>query len=776
MGLVVFACAYPIARELEMDRDIATMFDPSDPVLIAYQDLQATFGGNAVTMIVYRDAELMSPAGIIRSDRLTEQVLRVEGVRDALSPSRISGLVAKINPTAFLAKLSSETPALLDADDPVASGMDRVFSGYTHSSDHRFAAVVAILDPEHSQATIETLRDLGANFASDFDGTVGEVSLVGEPVLIHDGFSLIERDGAKLAIWTSALLAAVVLISMFDLRFVLLMSVVVFWSVTITRAALVLLAIKLSLVSTILTAITTVVTVAAVLHLGVRFRRSRRHGLSPHDAAVDSLSNLMLPIFWTCATDSVGFAALTWSKILPVQQFGQMIAVAAIAVFVGLAMFAPAAMTLPGTAVGRSIDSGQRWFAIKLRRLCRRIAAVFVSAPRRTLISSAVVAVLAVIMLSRSETETSFLKNFRDRSPVVAAYQSVETNFGGAGVWDIIVTAPADIDNAFLQLVRQLQSDLRRIDVDGEGLTKVLSVADIDSVAAESMLLKLAPVEARLAGMRVALPVFSDALLSPANSSVEAQDRQGVGEKQPHQTRRLRIMLRSREHLGAEQKSKLIDRVEAVVQEHTNSIAWQSAVNDAGNDPIPVDGKVTGYYVIMADLVSQLVRDQWRCFLASGIMVWLLLLTATRSIRLATAALLPNLLPVLIVLALVAIFGGKINMGAAMIAAVSVGLSIDGSVHFLANYQKHRRRGHNARPSAIHAASNIGVPVILATIALVIGFSVLATSEFIPTATFGILVAATMAAGTVVNLTLLPSLVSWIDGSSTTARSAGKSI
>ena len=102
-------------------------------------------------------------------------------------------------------------------------------------------------------------------------------------------------------------------------------------------------------------------------------------------------------------------------------------------------------------------------------------------------------------------------------------------------------------------------------------------------------------------------------------------------------------------------------------------------------------------------------------------------------------------------------------MGAAMIAAVSVGLSIDGSVHFLASYLRVRRRGHSATASARHAAGKIGVPIFLATLALMVGFGVLASSEFIPTATFGILVASTLALGTVVNLTLLPSLVALID-------------
>ena len=65
--------------------------------------------------------------------------------------------------------------------------------------------------------------------------------------------------------------------------------------------------------------------------------------------------------------------------------------------------------------------------------------------------------------------------------------------------------------------------------------------------------------------------------------------------------------------------------------------------------------------------------------------------------------------------------------------------------------------------SASHAAGNVGVPVLLSTIALVIGFSVLASSDFVPTATFGLLVAVTLAASTAINLTLLPAFVSRID-------------
>jgi hypothetical protein len=372
--------------------------------------------------------------------------------------------------------------------------------------------------------------------------------------------------------------------------------------------------------------------------------------------------------------------------------------------------------------------------------------------------------VIAAIGMGRAETETSFLNNFDPDSSVVSAYREVETEFGGAGVWDIILDSPKELNSSYLKQVRLLEQDLRAIKINGEGLTKVLSLADADQVASQSAVSALLSPSSRLSAMSVVMPVFYDALLS-----------QPTGDK-----RKLRIMLRSREQLDAAAKTAMIKEVQRVVQQHVNSQAWQevtstpklatasgaadrTADNAPPTPPTPqsTTGQVTGYYVIMADLINQLVKDQWRCFATSTVLILLLLWLATGRVRLALVALVPNILPVFLVLALVGFTGGKINMGAAMIAAVSVGLSIDGSVHFLAGFQRTRRREHTAQTSSRHAAGRTGVPILLATAALMVGFGVMSTSDFVPTATFGALVASTLAIGTVVNLTLLPVFVVW---------------
>lgn len=766
---MLFGLAYPAAQQIRFERSIAAMFPADDPAYLAYRKLQDQFGGNAVVMLVYQDNELTADAGIERNRIMTEKVAAIPGVKGVLSPSVLNAAISKLQPLSIL----NRAPTLFRQGNRIAEGLDELFAGYTHSKDHSHAAVVAILEPGYPPQTIEQLKNytervqdsmlaVAAETTNSSPPVINQAFLVGEPILVHDGFELIKQDGNQLAVTTVILLSMVVFLSLLDLRFVALSMLLILWSTVLTQACMVWIGSSLSLVSTILTAIITVISVTAVLHLGVRFRNSQNRGHGQSRAATEAIALLVMPILWTCMTDAAGFAALSVSQILPIREFGIMIAISAIAVCLAIMLFSPALMMLPTFRFHARLDQQQQRLSRNLRRRCIRLADASIRAPRKCVATAGVMVVIAVIGMGRSQTETSFLNNFDRGSSVVSAYQEVETEFGGAGVWDIILDAPTELNSAYLEQVRLLEQDLRAIKIDDEGLTKVLSLADADEVASRSAVSALLSPSSRLSAMSVVMPVFYDALLS-----------QPTGDK-----RHLRIMLRSREQLDATAKTAMIKEVQRVVQQHVNSQAWQkvtktsqiasdSRAADQITDNVPhtlsdmKTGQVTGYYVIMADLINQLVKDQWRCFATSSVLILLLLWLATGSMRLALVALVPNILPVFLVLALVGITGGKINMGAAMIAAVSVGLSIDGSVHFLAGYQRTRRRKHNAQTSSRHASGRTGVPILLATAALMVGFGVMSTSDFVPTATFGALVASTLAIGTIVNLTLLPAFVVW---------------
>lgn len=776
LGLVILAAAWPLSAGLRMNRTIDQMFAPDDPGLLAYQELRESFGGNAVVMLVYRDNELFTPAGIGRAKALSDRVQSVPGVRGVLSIDELNDVLGVIRPAGLGRAANAQAAPLLRDRDPVAREFDRLFVGYTHSSDHKLGSIVALLDVSDQQRGFaDAVRGLGEITRDMPPGTTDAV-LVGEPVLLEQGFDLIQRDGERLAWLTVALLSPCVLLLIRSLRFVVLQAIVILWSVAVTRALLKLLGFELSLVSSILTALVTVIAVTSVIHLGSAQRAFRQRGYRIKTATTRAIAWIMPPIFWACATDAAGFISLSLSGIAPVREFGVMMAIASMAVFAAILLFTP----LMITGGSQRFDALQRFgqlfdpktvggIGYRIRKGALRLAVVMVRHRRAMIALTAVLLGIVFLGVNRLEIESSFLRNFRQSSPLVAAYQMVESEFSGAGVWDIVLDAPDSLSGRYMDQVRDLEGRLRGIEIDGQRLTKVLSLADADKIASSITLLRFAPPSARLAGMRTAIPEFSDALLVPRNPKPQSPDQpspsttsnpddaapQSAPAAEPHQ-RKLRIMLRSQEHIPAETKIAMIREVERVVQEQTSSPQW-AACFDAAHPSRP--GRVTGYYVLLARVVSQLIGDQWLCLLLSAVLVWSLLVLAMRSFTLASIALIPNILPVLAVLAILGAMGIKMNMGAAMIAAVSIGLSIDGSVHFVSNYQRKIARGRTPLHATLYAQKQIGLPLLMATIALVVGFSVLAMSEFVPTATFGILTAAALVTGTLTNLTLLPALL-----------------
>lgn len=738
---VILAVAIPLSWRLKMDRTIDQMFAADDPTLLAYNELREAFGGNAAMILVYRDPDLMTAAGLKRAGELSVQIAKVPTVRGVLSVAQLDELLGVIRPGGLLTGLSVSTPPLLRKDDVVARAFERLFAGYTHADSGDEAAMVVLLDPADTttgyREVVLALRRIAAGLP---EGTSDAV-LVGEPVLLSEGFDLIERDGARLAMWTIALLSPLVWLLLRRLRWVVLQCVVIGWAVTVTRASLYLFGIPLSLVSSILTAICTVIAVTAVIHLGSSWQKRRTRADDLGTSSIKSLSLMLPAIFWACATDAAGFISLRVSAIAPIRDFAIMMAIASLAVWVAIFMLAPLLMTLPvherWGVPGRALTRMERG----IRRISVRLGALMIRQRMLVIGTSLLLTIGIVFGITRLQIETSFLKNFRDDSDIAISYRRVEGTLRGVGVWDIVLDAPDELSDDYLKQVRALEKRLREIDVDGEQLTKVLSMADADRIATAIPLMRLASPAVRLAGMRAAVPAFSDALLVPADEP----------------NRKLRIMLRSREHLPAETKMALISRVEEVVADETSKPSWKAHFAASDDDH---RGKVTGYYVMIARLVSQIIGDQWRCLGWAAAMVWLLLVAATWSFRLATLALIPNLLPVLGVLGALGWLGVEMNMGAAMIAAVSIGLSIDGSVHFLVAYQRKARRNRTNQQAAIFAQRGVGLPVVLATIALVIGFLGLSRSEFVPTATFGLLTAIALFAGTIVNLTLLPALLS----------------
>jgi predicted RND superfamily exporter protein len=206
-------------------------------------------------------------------------------------------------------------------------------------------------------------------------------------------------------------------------------------------------------------------------------------------------------------------------------------------------------------------------------------------------------------------------------------------------------------------------------------------------------------------------------------------------------------MLRARERQPASAKRAIIDQVRAIVAEE-----YPAGDGRPGGD-------VTGFFVLLSQLVDRLLADQWLTFLIAAAGIFVLLAVAFRSPLVAAIALVPNGLPIFVVLGILGWIGEPINMGTAMIAAVSMGLSVDSSIHYITAFR--RRLTADSQTAALETAHRTaGRAMIFSTLALAIGFLALTTSGFMPTVSFGWLSALTMLGGLAGNLVVLPVLLS----------------
>jgi predicted RND superfamily exporter protein len=357
--------------------------------------------------------------------------------------------------------------------------------------------------------------------------------------------------------------------------------------------------------------------------------------------------------------------------------------------------------------------------------------------PGAVLIFSTVITALALIGSLKIQVETDFIKNFRSDSSISIAYRAVENELGGAGVWDVVVPLPKPSREEHVQIIRDLEKELRSIAIETNqgtlGLTSVMSLIDADDIVSRNPWLRTVGFEGRLIGMKPAMGSFFDSLLA------ESSDQ--IGSKQ----RFVRIMLRAREQTDATGKEKLIQSVKSIV----DSYDFKSQVQ-----PL-----VSGYYVLLAELVRSVVADQWVCFAVASLGIWIAVSIAMRSVVLATLALIPNAIPSLCILGWFGWTGTPVNLGAAMIAAVSMGLSVDSSIHYLTRFKRERLNGASFEAALMAAQSDIGLSVLFSTFALMIGFGALAMSDFLPTVVFGATAALTMVGGMVGNLVLLPAML-----------------
>lgn len=93
------------------------------------------------------------------------------------------------------------------------------------------------------------------------------------------------------------------------------------------------------------------------------------------------------------------------------------------------------------------------------------------------------------------------------------------------------------------------------------------------------------------------------------------------------------------------------------------------------------------------------------------------------------------------------------------IAAITVGIGVDHAIHYLTRFKREFALDRDYIAAMHRAHASIGLALFYTAITIIIGFSILAFSNFMPSVYFGLLTALAMFAALLGSLTLLPKLI-----------------
>ena len=168
---------------------------------------------------------------------------------------------------------------------------------------------------------------------------------------------------------------------------------------------------------------------------------------------------------------------------------------------------------------------------------------------------------------------------------------------------------------------------------------------------------------------------------------------------------------------------------------------------------------LTGMLVLYNNMLQSLFRSQILTIGVVFLAILFMFALLFRDIKVASIAIVPNVFAALLVLGLMGWLSIPLDLMTITIAAISIGIAVDDTIHYVHRFTREFGKDQDYWAAVNRSHASIGRAMYYTSIAVTLGFSILALSDFVPTIHFGLLTGFAMLIALVANLTLLPLLI-----------------
>ncbi len=470
--------------------------------------------------------------------------------------------------------------------------------------------------------------------------------------------------------------------------------------------------------------------VGSGVHILAGVRQAMRHHAERRAWAEDALARHMVPITVACLTTAVGFLSLNVSVSPPFREFGNMVAGGILTAWVLTLTLLPSLVTL--------LPFRRRTEVATARALMDPLAEAVIRWRRWLFPGTAALVAVSALGVTQIRFEDDFLRYFDERFEVRQAVDFIEDELTGLNMLEYPLesgSAGGINDPDFLAQAAAFVDWLRaQPEVGGvRSVTDALKRQFMHLHGGDPAMYRL-PADAETAAQTLFLHELS----------------LGYGEDLTDQITVDKSGLR----VTASLPNVTTAKIKALQR---RAAAWLEA-NAPAIETRPTGPTHVFTLISQRDSLQMLMGTAAAIVLISGIIA-----LAFRSARIGALSLLPNLLPALVAFGLWGYGVGAVTLAISVVAASTLGIVVDDTVHFLNAYNRARRTGASPEDAIRAAFRGVGMALAVTTVALVAGYAVLAQSGFAVNGDMATLSGLTIAVALLADFLMLPGLLIWLD-------------
>jgi uncharacterized protein len=495
-----------------------------------------------------------------------------------------------------------------------------------------------------------------------------------------------------------------------------------------------------------------IITLSLTIHLIVRYRDLQlQHPSTTHKELIQlTMVSMARPCFYTVLTTAVAFASLVVSEIRPVIDFGWIMVIGLGIAFVVSFTVMPAILSLLNEIELPPHRDITRIITLSLAKQVHHTPILIV------LISLCLLIVLGT-GIPKLKVENRFINNFKSDTEIYQGMKIIDHELGGTMPLDIII----DPDKEFIEVANELASETNELDElffeDEEGFTEPVYWLNPGMLKKAKRIhehIESYPVIGKVISIVTSIDIIEKLNGTPFNEFELAVVRKRIPEEveksmvNPYlseDSNQIRFGIRVIE------SDPELNRKELLASIH------DFLVNDMEFDDEQVH--LTGMMVLYNNMLQSLFRSQILTIGAVFAAILFMFIILFRNIQLALIAIVPNIFSAVLILGIMGWAGIPLDMMTITIAAITIGISVDDTIHYIHRLQQEFPVDLNYKETINRCHGGIGKAMYYTSISIIFGFALLSFSNFIPTIYFGLLTGFAMFVALVGDLLLLPAMV-----------------